>query len=332
MKAPRVVITDHQFGDISPQRAVLNAAGAELVELQCSSAQDLIAAAEEADAMLVQFAPVTASVIGAMRHCKVIVRYGIGVDNIDVVAARKKGIPVCNVPDYCTDEVADHTLALALALGRQLTITDRFIREGIWNISPVNYLPAFGEMTYGVAGFGEIGRAVLRRARGFKFKCIAHDPSKSEETFQAEGVRRVGLEELFQEADILSLHASLDDSSLHMVNRQRLGLMKKHAILVNTARGKLIDTTALIEALEKGRPAYAGLDVFESEPLPEHHPLRKLPNVLMTSHIAWFSANSTVRLQRYAAEEAVRALQDQPLLHELKAARPVEKVLVSLWG
>lgn len=318
MRTPRVLITDHQFEDLTPQKELLASVGAELVELNCRTAPDLILAVADADALLVQLAPITASVIGALQHCKVIVRYGIGTDNVDVTAACVRGIPVCNVPDYCTDEVADHTLAFALTLGRQLTVTDRRIRAGIWKLTPVSHLSPFREMTYGVVGFGEIGRAVLRRAKCFKFRCIAYDPYKPEESFRAEDVERVGSEELFQEADILSLHASLKHASFHMVNQERLALMKKHAILINTSRGSLIDTSALVDALRGGRPAYAGLDVFEEEPLPPNHPLRDLPNVLMTSHTAWLSETSKVLLQRRAAEEVARALQGKPLLHEIR--------------
>lgn len=310
----KIVITDSGFGNILPETAAITGAGYELVSAQCKTAEEVIAAAADADGIIVQWAPITATVIQALSRCKVIVRYGIGVDNVDLAAAKQKGIPVCNVPDYCIDEVADHTVALALALARQLVQIDTRTRAGEWKIYPDKPMPSFREMTFATAGYGRIARAVLDRARMFGFKLAAYDPYAAP---PSDGVASFSLEELFRQADILCLHAPLSPETKHLVNAARLAQMKPTAMIINTARGGLIDTVALAEALQAGTIAAAGLDVFESEPLEKDHPLRKCPNALLTSHVAWFSESSVPKLQQLAAQEAVRALQGKPLKNQV---------------
>lgn len=309
----KVFITDHGFDDIDAEAEILNAAGAEMIALQCKTAQDVIVGASEADALLVQWAPITADVISSLRKCKVIVRYGIGVDNIDLKAAKDFCIPVCNVPDYCIDEVADHTMALVLSLLRRLSAVDRRLRAGVWKIVPDSGVPVCREMTFACAGYGRIARAVLQRAGAFKFRLAAYDPYVFMQDMQADRVRAMSLDELFAEADILSLHLPLTPETKHLVNVARLRTMRPSAILVNTARGGLIDTNALAEALKKGVIAQAGLDVFETEPLPRDHPLLSCENALLTSHVAWYSKTSARNLQCLAALEVVRALREEPL-------------------
>ena len=308
----RVVITDHGFSSIEPERQVLE--GVELIEAQCRTPEDVIAAAAGADALLVQWAPVTAEVIASLGRARIIVRYGIGVDNVDLKAAAAAGIPVCNVPDYCIEEVADHTMALALALGRQLPQLDTRTRSGVWKLAPVTPMPAFREMLFATAGFGRIARAVLERARAFGFRLGAYDPYVSD---RATGIRDLTRDELFREADILSLHVPLTSETHHFVTNERLGEMKRTAILINTSRGGLIDTQALARALEARTIAYAGIDVFEKEPLPDDHPLLGCPNELLSSHMAWYSDQSVPRLQRLAAEEVARALRGEPLKNQV---------------
>jgi len=311
----RVLYTDHGFSDVATERALIEEAGGDLVVAQCRTAEDVIEAAEGADALLVQWAPITADVIATLDRCKVLVRLGIGVDNVDLAAARAHGVPVCNVPDYCLDEVADHTLALALSLARQLTALDARVRGGVWRITPDTPMPAFRAMTFATVGLGRIARAVLERARAFGFRLAAYDPLASDEVFGEAGVERLDLDTLVAEADILSLHCPLTDGTRHLVDAARLRQMKPTAVLVNTARGGLVDTAALAEALEDRTIAAAGLDVFETEPLPDEHPLQDCPNALLTSHVSWYSDQSVPMLQRKAAEEVVRALRGEPLLN-----------------
>jgi D-3-phosphoglycerate dehydrogenase len=312
MSRPRVVITDHGFANVDPEREVL--AGYDLVVAQCRTPEEVIAATAGADAVLAQWAPVNADVIAALDRCRVIVRYGIGVDNVDLAAARARGIPVCNLPDYCVDEVADHSMALALALGRQLPAVERRTREGVWKLAPATVpMLAFREMSFATAGFGRIARAVLDRARPFGFRLATYDPYVPDAVLEDAGVRRLSLDALFAEADVLSLHLPLTAQTRHFVGAGELARMRPHAVLVNTSRGPLVDTVALAAALEARAIAYAGLDVFEAEPLPEDHPLRASPYALLTSHVAWYSEASLPKLQRLAAEEVARALRGEPL-------------------
>jgi len=304
----KVVITDYGFPDIAQERTLIAAAGYELVTAQCKTQEEVIAAAQGADALLVQWAPVNQAVIDSLTQCKIIVRYGIGVDNVDLKAAAARGIPVCNVPDYCIDEVADHTLALALSLARQLHQTDAEVRKGVWKITPPSPFPAFRDIIFATAGFGRIARAVLERARPFGFQLAAYDPFVDASAFATAGIRCLNKEEVFRESGILSLHLPLTSETKHFVGREQLATMRQSAVVVNTARGGLIDTVALAEALETGVIAGAGIDVFESEPLLGDHPLRKSPNALLTSHTAWYSAGSVPELQRKAVEAAIQGL------------------------
>ncbi|MCW5549452.1 MAG: C-terminal binding protein [Opitutaceae bacterium] len=317
MSQLRAVITDHGFPNLRHEESTFAAAGVALVVAQCKTPDEVIAAAREADALLVQWAPVNAAVIAALAKCRVIVRYGIGVDNVDLAAAKARGIAVCNVPDYGVHEVAEHAVSLALALARQLPQIDARLRAGTWKIVPDRPMPSLREMTFATAGFGRIARSAHAMLRGFDGKRIAYDPFVPADIMAMEGVEKVEIEDLFTRADILSLHLPLIPETRHFVNAARLAEMKKTAIIVNTARGPLIDTPALAQALHDGVIGGAGLDVFEAEPLPADHPLRAAPRALLTSHVAWYSESSIPRLQKLAAEEAVRGLRGEPLKNQV---------------
>ncbi len=313
----KVCITDYGFADIHQERQIINSAGYELLAGQCKSPEAVLAAAADADAMLVQWAPITAAVINGLHKCRVIVRYGIGVDNVDLAAAKLRGIPVCNVPDYCIDEVADHAVALALSLARQLPLIDRRVRAGTWKITPDHPMPALSTMTFATAGLGRIARAVLARARAFGCQLAAYDPYVKADVFAANGIMRLTLEDMFRQADVLSLHMPLTPDTRHLINRAALAHMKPTALIINTARGGLIDTVALAEALQTGVIAGAGLDVFDPEPLPAEHALCACYNAVLTSHVSWFSDQSGTKLQRLAAEEVVRALRGELLKNQV---------------
>ena len=309
----KIVITDYSFPAIDQERALFAAAGHELVVAQCRTSAELIPFCRDADALLVQWATIGRELIATLDRCKVIVRYGIGVDSVDLQAAGERRISVCNVPDYCIDEVADHALALALSLARQIPQTDAAMRAGTWKIMPPSPFAAFRDLTFATAGFGRIARAVLARAKVFGFKLAAYDPFVDDATFAAAGVRKLGAAELLREAGILSLHLPLTTETKHFLNATSLATMRKDALVVNTARGGLIDTVALAAALQAGAIGGAGLDVFETEPLPGDHPLRHAPNTVLTSHTAWYSAASVPELQRKCAETVVAALGGGPL-------------------
>jgi D-3-phosphoglycerate dehydrogenase len=318
----KVVLPDHGFSSIAQEQEIIAQAGAGLLVPQVKTPAELIAACHDADALLVQWAPITREVIEALERCRVIVRYGIGVDNVDIKAAAERGIPVCNIPDYCIDEVADHSLVLALTLARQLPQTDAALRRGAWKLTPPSPFPAFRDITFATAGFGRIARAVLDRARTFGFRLAAYDPFIDLEVFKKAGVQKLERDALFQEAGILSLHLPFSPETRHFINRETLGLLKREAIIVNTARGGLIDTVALAETLVSGKIQGAGIDVFETEPLPLDHPLRSAPNAVLTSHTAWYSAGSLPILQRKAAEEIVRGLKGERLLNVINGVGP----------
>jgi D-3-phosphoglycerate dehydrogenase len=309
----KVIVTDHGFPNVTQEERIVREAGAEFVVAKCKTAEDVIASCRDADALIVQWAPITAEVVAALSKCKVIVRYGIGVDAVDLKAAAARGIPVCNIPDYCLDEVADHSLAMALALARQLPQTNALMRAGTWKIMPPRVFPALREITFATAGYGRIAREVLTRAKAFGFKLAAYDPFVDDATFARDGIRRLSREELFREAGVLSLHLPLTTETKHFVGKEQLAAMRSDAILINTARGGLIDTVALAETLAAGKIHGAGIDVFETEPLAADHPLFSSPNTILTSHTAWYSGGSIPILQKKAGEEVARALRGEPL-------------------
>lgn len=317
MSKLRVLVTDHGFPNLRHEETAITAAGAELVVAQCKTAEDVIAAAKDMDALLVQWAPINAAVIATLSRCKVIVRYGIGVDNVDLVAAKAKGIAVCNVPDYGIREVAEHAVSLVLALVRQLPQIDQRLRSGTWKIMPDRPMLALHASTFATAGFGRIARTAHEMMAGFGCKRIAYDPYVSADAMKAAGVEKVEMDALFARADVLSLHLPATAETKHMVNATRLSQMKKTAIVVNTARGPLVDTVALAAALKAGTIGGAGLDVFEKEPIEKDHALFGAPNALLTSHVAWFSESSIPKLQQLAGEEIARGLRGEPLKNQV---------------
>jgi D-3-phosphoglycerate dehydrogenase len=227
---------------------------------------------------------------------------------VDLHVAKERGIPVRNVPDYCLDEVADHTMALMLALQRQVVRVDRLVRTGVWKITPPDSLPPLRKNVLGLIGFGRIGQLVAERARAFGMKIVAYDPLVGEKVFAQNRVHGSTLDELLISADIISLHLPLTEDTRHMMNPQSLARMKPTALLVNTSRGGLVDSEALAAAVEKKTIAGAALDVFEQEPLPQDHALMRQERIIITSHIAWYSNQSLVELQRRAAMAAAELL------------------------
>lgn len=306
--SPKVVITDWGFPSLEPEKQVFARHGIEPVALQCKTEEEVAGAVRDADIVLTQWAPVKAQAIAAMTRCRGIVRYGIGLDNVDLAAAAHKGIPVRNVPDYCLHEVADHTMALMLALQRQVCRVQDLVREGTWKIVPPLSLPPLRQSVLGLVGFGRIARLVAARAQAFGMRVIAADAFVTGDVFSAHGAEQVELAELLAAADIVSLHCPLTEETRHLIGADALGRMKPLSLLVNTSRGGLIDTNALVEALRENRIAGAALDVFEQEPLPADAGILKLPNAIINSHVSWYSGASITELQRLAAEAAVQLL------------------------
>ena len=292
-----VVITDSDLGE-GVEEEVL--AGHRVVRAGCRTEADVVAAIGEADALIVQWAPITAAAFAAAPRLRIVSRLGIGFDMIDVAAATANGVAVANTPDYCVEEVAAHTVAMALTLLRGLPDLDRSLRGGAW--APVAAFPAAvrpSRTTVAVMGLGRIGRRVATAMAALGFAVIGHDPFAA----GLAGIEPVGFEEALARADLLTLHVPLDDRTRGLIGAGELARMKPAARLVNTCRGGLADEAALAAALREGRLAGAALDVFAEEPLPATSPLRGLPNTILTPHAAWYSPESVAELPRLCAAQ-----------------------------
>ena len=311
MARKKVVVTDANFPDLSAERTAAESGGADFFVFQCKTPAEVKSALVGADAALVQYAAVDAEAVGAMNPGATIVRYGVGWNNVDVKAARARGIHVAYVPDYCLGEVADHAVALALALFRKLLPLDASVRRGEWT-------PAFAPLTppdlavAGLIGVGRIGRKVLERLRPFGFHLLAADPALSDTAAAELEVEKIGYPEILSRADLVVFNAPSTPQTRGMLNAAALERAKPGLKIVNCSRGDLIDEDALADSLESGRVSAAGLDVFQMEPLPDDSPLRRAPNMILTPHSAWFSDRAIVNLQNFAAEEIARALRGEP--------------------
>ncbi|RLS29387.1 MAG: C-terminal binding protein [Planctomycetota bacterium] len=310
----KVVITDRSFDDITLERAILESAGCTVEDPRSKDPAVLAAAVADADAVITQFAPINADVIGAMRKAKAIVRYGIGYDNVDVEAARARGIPVCNIPDYCIDEVSDHTLAFILALTRQVVPHSQKIHGGGWGLaSAVEGFRTLASMTCGVVGCGRIGRGVVRRLVGFGGRVLVSDPLTPESEIRSLGAEPVSLVRILGESDLITLHCPSLPQTRGLIGTKNLATMKRGVLIVNLSRGDLVDPAALVAALDSGQVGGAALDVFSPEPIPAGHPILGRANVILAPHIASVSPAAVLRLRTGAAELAVMALRGEAL-------------------
>jgi D-3-phosphoglycerate dehydrogenase len=308
----RAVITDCDYPDVEQQRVVLEAAGADLIWENLRTEDALIAGLAGAEVLLTQYAPLTARVIDSLDRCRGIVRYGVGYETVDLAAAARRGIYVCNVPDYGTDEVSDHAITLLLTIARKIVPLAQGVQQGVWSLEHIKPVGRLRGRTLGIVGLGRIGSLTAAKAQPFGLNVIAHDPVLSPEAFAQCGVRPVDLETLLRESDYVSIHAPLSAETHHLISDRTLALMKPTAFLVNTARGGLVDAAALGRALRAGQLAGAAIDVTETEPIPRDSPLLGLDNCIVTPHAAWYSEEASAALQRLAAEEAVRLLRGEP--------------------
>ena len=303
-----VLVTDHVFGGLDIERRALAEIGYGLELAPDTDVETLARAATRATAMLVCFAPVPEPVVraAAAAGCRIIARYGIGVDNVDVEAATRAGIRVTNVPDYCLDEVADHAMSLLLSAGRGIVGAALSVRNGEW-VVPQTGIHRLRGRRLALLGVGRIGRRVADRARAFGFDVVGYDPFVTDWT--GTGIEAAAtLEAAVAEADAVSLHAPLTPETHHLIDDTTIGLMRRAPMLVNTSRGGLVDLDAVTRALDDGRLGAVGLDVTEPEPLPLDHPLRTHPRAIVTPHMSFYSAEAQEELQRRAVDEVVRAL------------------------
>jgi len=304
-----VVVTDYDYPDLDIERRIITEAGGTLIPAQCRSEEEVIQKAKDAHGLLTQYAPISRKVIEALSQCRVIARYGIGVDNIDISAATQRKIVVVNVPSYCEEEVASHTLALILACVRKIFLFNQAIRKGNWDWKLGRPIVRLSEQKLGLIAFGKIAKMVAKKARAFGFSLMGFDPYISDEEFAAEGVRKVDLDYLLKNSDIICVHAPLTQETRHMLGREEFKKMKSSSFLVNTSRGAVVDEKALYEALREGQIAGAALDVLEEEPPAKDRPLLKLDNVIFTPHVAWYSESSLKELRAKAATDLVRVLE-----------------------
>ena len=320
MPRPKVVITDNDYPPATIEEEELEAVNAEVVWAQCKSPEEVLDLARDAHAIIVEYAPITREVIAGLERCQIISRYGIGVDNVAVEAATEKGIVVTNVPDYCLDEVADHTMALLLALARKITRLDRATKQGKWDVWSAA-APVYGlrDSSLGLIGFGQTARRAATRAQGFGMQVLAHDPWIDEESFHEYDATSTSLDELLRLSDFVSLHTRLTDDTYHLIGEDELKRMKPHAFLINTARGDIVDERALFRALTEGWIAGAAVDVLAQEPPPPDYQLVSLDNIIVTPHAAFYSERSIQELRRRATREVVRVLQG------LEPASPVNR-------
>lgn len=305
----KVVKTDGAFRNPEIERGIFARAGFEYVELRHPSVEELSEQAKDADALMVLAYRIGRELLEALPRVKVVARYGVGVDNVDVEAATSLGIAVTCVPDYCVDEVSSHAVALMLAVWRKLVPLAGHAPAGTFPameaVRPIRRLEG---SRVGLVGFGALAQAVARKLAGFGLEIVAADPYVADHVFAAHRVSRVGLAELIETSDVVSIHTSLTPATLHLIGAEEISRMKQGAIVVNTARGAVVDQAALVEALRDGRLAGAGLDVLEKEPPEPDDELLRLPNVIVTPHVGAYSEEAITTLQERAASSVVDAL------------------------
>ena len=320
----KIVITDCDHPSVQIERDILEQRGFSVVLEQCRTEEDVIEKCRDAVGLINQYAPLTENVFRELAGCKVIVRYGVGVDNVDLDAASHYGIQVCNVPDYGVEEVSDHALAMTLALVRKISLLSNEVKRNNWDFQVAQPIRRLRDLTFGVVGLGRIGRATARKALGMGWRVIGCDRSKAD---RMDGVTQVAFDELIAASDMISIHVPLTDETHHLFNRDVFRRMKNTAMLVNTARGPIVDEEALLEALQNGEIAGAAIDVMENEPPVKDHPLFKFDNVIITPHAAWYSEESFRDLKRKAAEEALNVILHAKPRYPVNVVQPVRRSL-----
>lgn len=303
MSKYKIVMTDDRHKTYEEEKKVLESMDAEIVIADCKTPEEVIEVCRDADGIMCNLAPMPAEVIDKLEKCKIISRYGVGYDNVDVNACTNKGIIVANVPDYCAEEVSDQALALLMGCARKIARRDAKVRSGEWNIGRTDPIFRMAGKVFAFLGFGMIARCLYRKIEGLNFKRIlVYDPFLDEETIRSYGAEKADWETALREADFISIHMPLNEKTKKSINIDAFKLMKKTAILVNTSRGPVIDEEALIDALKSGRINSAGLDVHNKEPLDMDNPLMKIENCILTDHVGWYSEEAMSELKWKVAE------------------------------
>ena len=310
MTKAKVVLTDYVWDSLDVENEILGAV-AEIVPLQVTDPEAFFPEAEDCEALLNTYGgPITADIMARMPNCKIISRYGIGVDTIDLAAATEAGIIVTNNPTYCIEEVAEHTLAMLLTCARKIAFYDRLVRGGEWAVPPGKPMFRIAGSTVGLIGFGNIARRVARSAASLDMRVLYSDPFVEEGQFDVPG-EKVEFEDLLRESDYLCVHAPLTPQTRGMVGTEAFSKMKSSAFIINCSRGPIVDTKALVHALDEGQIAGCALDTTDPEPLPMDHALQSRENVIINPHAAWYSEQAMAGLQRGAPSEVRRVLAGQ---------------------
>ena len=315
-----IAVTDSPFPSLDPAKAALKRLDPELRMAKSASAEDILAVARDADAILVTYAKLPGELLRQLTRCKAIGRFGLGVDNIDLPAAAELGITVTYVPDYCMHEVSDHAMALLLALARKIPLSNALVQAGRWEMPAVVPIHRLAGRVLGLVGFGNIPRALAPKAKAFGLRVVTHDPYIAPQTLAAAGVEGVSFDELLAISDFVSIHAPLLPSTRGLFNAEVLRKMKKGAFLINTARGPLLDEDALVAALDEGHLGGAALDVVAVEPLPKESKLIGRDNVILTPHTAFYSVEALEELQSKCAADVARVLSGEAPVYPVKAA------------
>lgn len=311
----KIVLVDKssEFGlDFSIQKQIIEQNGMEFCMEDCQTEEEIIEKCSDADAIMVIYKKITPKIIDSLKKCKVILRYGIGYDVIDVESATKNGIMVCNSPNHCIKEVATHTLAMILALCRKIVIYNEKVRNGDWAAKGGYQIHRLSERTLGFVGFGNIARQAAQYAEIFGFSMVAYDPYASEIAFEEFNVRKVSKDELFQKSDIISIHTPLLESTHHIINKESIEKMKDGVMIINTSRGPLVCEKDILEAVKSGKVAAAALDVIESEPITvKNHPLFETGNIIASPHAAYNSVEAEKEMMETLAWTAVKVLKEE---------------------
>jgi D-3-phosphoglycerate dehydrogenase len=318
MRRPLIAVTDSVFPSLDPALKALSHLDPEIRIAKSTSTNDIIEVARDADAVLVTYAKLPGELLRQLQRCKVIGRFGLGVDNIDVKTANERGIVVTYVPDYCLQEVSDHTVALILALARKVPFSNWLVQSGRWDMPAVVPIRRLEGQVLGLVGFGNIPRRVASKAIAFGFKVVAYDPFVSVATARALAVELVNFDRLLTTSNYVSIHAPLTPQTRGLFNDETFGKMKRGAFLVNTARGPLVDEAALIAALDSGQLGGAALDVVATEPLPKDSPLLGRANLILTPHTAFYSLDALDELQTKCARDVARVLSGQQPIYPVK--------------
>jgi D-3-phosphoglycerate dehydrogenase len=313
-----IAVTDSPFPSLDPAKAALARVDPELRMAKSASAEDILAVARDADAILVTYAKLPGELLRQLTRCRAIGRFGLGVDNIDIPAAAALGISVNYVPDYCMQEVSDHAMALLLAMARKVPLSNKLVQSGRWEVPPIVPIHRLSGRVLGLVGFGNIPRALAPKARAFGLRVVTHDPYVSPDMLSAAGVDGVSFDRLLEMSDFVSIHAPLMPATRGLFNADVFHKMKKGAVLINTARGPLVDEAALIAALDTGRLGGAALDVVTTEPLGKDSKLLGRDNVILTPHTAFYSVEALEELQTKCAADVARVLSGEQPVYPVK--------------